>query len=73
MSEAALPRFPKRSGKRKSPTKSAGSLLEAGGLRVATYTRISTDEVNQPYSLEAQAEHLSRFLSMRSTARGLPP
>ena len=64
MSEQALPRFPKRSGKRKSSTKSAGSPLD-GRVRVATYTRISTDEVNQPYSLEAQAEHLSRFLAMR--------
>ena len=28
-------------------------------MRVATYTRISTDEENQPYSLEAQADRLA--------------
>jgi len=27
-------------------------------MRVATYTRISTDEDHQPYSLESQAERL---------------
>jgi site-specific DNA recombinase len=31
-------------------------------MRVATYTRISTDEENQPYSLEAQADRLSSFI-----------
>jgi len=31
-------------------------------LRVATYTRISTDEVNQPYSLEAQAQMLGKYI-----------
>ena len=30
-------------------------------VRVATYTRISTDESNQPYSLEAQRERLTAF------------
>ncbi len=30
-------------------------------LRVATYTRISTDESHQPYSLEAQRERLTAF------------
>jgi site-specific DNA recombinase len=61
-----LPRFPKRSGRRKSAAQAGGSLLNAGGgMRVATYTRISTDEVNQPYSLEAQADHLNKYLSMR--------
>jgi len=32
-------------------------------MRVATYTRISTDEENQPYSLEAQADRLSSFIN----------
>ena len=32
-------------------------------MRIATYTRISTDEVNQPYSLAAQAERLSAYIS----------
>lgn len=31
-------------------------------MRVATYTRISTDEEHQPYSLEAQAERLSAYI-----------
>jgi site-specific DNA recombinase len=30
-------------------------------VRIATYTRISTDEAHQPYSLEAQAERLSAY------------
>lgn len=68
MSESpeGLPRFPKRSGRRKSAAQAGESLLNAGGgMRVATYTRISTDEVNKPYSLEAQADHLNKYLSMR--------
>jgi site-specific DNA recombinase len=32
-------------------------------VRVATYTRISTDEVHQPYSLSAQAERLSSYIA----------
>ncbi len=32
-------------------------------VRVATYTRISTDESNQPYSLEAQRERLAAFVA----------
>lgn len=32
-------------------------------LRVATLTRISTDEVNQPYSVEAQANGLEQFVA----------
>ncbi len=32
-------------------------------MRIATYTRISTDEVNQPYSLGAQAERLAAYIS----------
>ena len=64
MSEDAAPRFPRRAGRRKTTGKR--SPVPAGSsLRVATYTRISTDEVNQPYSLEAQADHLNRFLALR--------
>jgi len=33
------------------------------GTRVAVVTRISTDEVNQPYSLEAQAKGLEAFVA----------
>jgi hypothetical protein len=32
-------------------------------MRVATYTRISTDEEHQPYSLEAQASRLQSYIS----------
>ena len=32
-------------------------------MRIATYTRISTDETNQPYSLGAQAERLAAYIS----------
>ncbi len=31
-------------------------------MRVATYTRISTDEVNQPYSLGAQSDRLASYV-----------
>ena len=31
-------------------------------MRIATYTRISTDEVNQPYSLGAQSERLDAYV-----------
>jgi site-specific DNA recombinase len=31
-------------------------------MRVATYTRISTDEDHRPYSLEAQAERLGAYV-----------
>ncbi len=34
-----------------------------GPTRVATLTRISTDEVNQPYSLDAQAQGLEAFVT----------
>ncbi|MHB8613335.1 MAG: recombinase family protein [Candidatus Dormibacteraceae bacterium] len=33
-----------------------------GPIRVATYTRISTDEEHQPFSLEAQAERLDSYV-----------
>jgi len=32
-------------------------------VRIATYTRISTDEVNQPYSLGAQSERLAAYVT----------
>ena len=32
-------------------------------MRIATYTRISTDEVNQPYSLAAQTERLASYIA----------
>jgi len=32
-------------------------------VRIATYTRISTDEVNQPYSLGAQSEKLAAYVA----------
>lgn len=35
----------------------------SGPVRVATYTRISTDETNQPYSLGAQADRLDAFVA----------
>jgi site-specific DNA recombinase len=35
---------------------------EEPAVRVATYTRISTDEEHQPYSLEAQAARLSAYI-----------
>jgi len=38
-------------------------LPATGGTRVAIVTRISTDEVNQPYSLEAQAKGLEAFVA----------
>jgi len=31
-------------------------------VKVATYTRISTDEENQPYSLGAQDDRLSAYI-----------
>src|SRR5256885_14232166 len=31
-------------------------------VRVATYTRISTDEEHQPFSLEAQAQRLGSYI-----------
>jgi len=34
----------------------------SGPIRVATYTRISTDEEHQPFSLEAQSERLGSYV-----------
>ena len=36
-------------------------------VRVATYTRISTDEEHQPYSLEAQAERLGSYVKSQES------
>ncbi len=52
--------FPKRSGRRAS--KNPKPIPHEGMLRVATYTRISTDEQNQPYSLQAQARMLEKYI-----------
>ena len=40
----------------------ADAELSAAPVRVATYTRISTDEERQPNSLEAQAHRLEAFV-----------
>jgi site-specific DNA recombinase len=32
-------------------------------MRVATYTRISTDEDHQPFSLDAQADRLGNYVA----------
>jgi hypothetical protein len=32
-------------------------------MKVATYTRISTDEERQPFSLEAQGDRLSAYIA----------
>ena len=37
--------------------------VRTGPLRIATYTRISTDEDHQPYSLEAQAGRLEKYVA----------
>jgi DNA invertase Pin-like site-specific DNA recombinase len=39
-------------------------------MKVATYTRISTDEERQPFSLEAQGDRLSAYIASQSTAAG---
>jgi site-specific DNA recombinase len=43
------------------------------GMRVALYTRISTDEAHQPYSMEAQADRLRAYASSQEnwTVTGL--
>jgi len=38
-------------------------------MRIATYTRISTDEAHQPYSLEAQAERLEAYVKSQEEWR----
>ena len=37
--------------------------MSTPGGRVALYTRISTDETNQPYSLGAQSDRLEAFVA----------
>src|SRR5688572_14278941 len=37
--------------------------MEGAAMRIATYTRISTDEDHQPYSLEAQAGRLRSYVA----------
>ncbi len=44
----------------------------SGPTRIATYTRISTDEEHQPFSLEAQSE-VSPPTSVARVAAGRPP
>lgn len=42
-------------------------------MKVATYTRISTDEENQPYSLGAQDDRLSAYIrSQKAHAASSP-
>jgi site-specific DNA recombinase len=49
---------------RRRPSASRTSVNESRGeKRVAIVTRISTDEINQPYSLEAQTKGLEAFVS----------
>jgi site-specific DNA recombinase len=36
-------------------------------VRIATYTRISTDEDHQPYSLEAQADRLANYVKSQDS------
>src|SRR5690348_3373440 len=36
-------------------------------MRVATYTRISTDEEHQPFSLEAQAQRLGSYIQSQDS------
>lgn len=54
--------------RRKRPRPSAG-IEPRDGVRVALLTRISTDEVNQPYSLEAQATRLEQFVGSQPGMR----
>lgn len=44
-------------------------LNEAARMRVAIYTRISTDEDNQPFSLEAQRDRLTPTSTHKRTGR----
>ncbi len=49
--------------RRTRPARPALAGAGTGGVRVAVVTRISTDELNQPYSLEAQAAGLDAFVA----------
>ncbi len=44
-----------------------GSPFVTGSMRVATYTRISTDEEHQPFSLEAQAQRLGSYIESQDS------
>jgi len=39
----------------------------SSSVRVATYTRISTDEEHQPFSLEAQAQRLGSYIESQDS------
>jgi site-specific DNA recombinase len=52
--------YPRRSGR--LTQKRVTPISEKPTVRVAIYTRISTNEENQPYSLEAQRKHLEHFV-----------
>ena len=52
--------YPRRSGRRTQMR--VTPISEKPTVRVAIYTRISTNEENQPYSLEAQRKHLEHFV-----------
>ncbi len=43
------------------------SPVMSGPVRVATYTRISTDEEHQPFSLEAQASRLGSYIQSQDS------
>src|SRR5216683_1233011 len=43
------------------------SPLVSSSVRVATYTRISTDEEHQPFSLEAQAQRLGSYIQSQDS------
>ena len=51
-----------RHRRRSPPTIQSARHRRSPPARVATYTRISTDEDHQPYSLEAQAERLGAYV-----------
>ena len=57
--------FPRRSGRRKPTAVRTG--VDRETVRVAIYTRISTDESNQTYSLEAQRKYLEQFVGSQAT------
>jgi site-specific DNA recombinase len=40
-------------------------------VRIATYSRISTDEEHQPYSLEAQAQRLAAYVQSQEGWRSM--
>jgi site-specific DNA recombinase len=59
-----IPQLVNRSQKRNSRNARVSPLNQPGALvRVVTYTRISTDEVNQAYSLESQARENKSYIA----------